>query len=53
MNNKEKILTQVKNKKIIIWGARMTGLGAHRFFASKNIKTEFFIDLISSVIKIV
>ena len=44
MNNKEKILAQLNNKKIIIWGARMTGLGAHRFLASRNIKTEFFID---------
>jgi MoaA/NifB/PqqE/SkfB family radical SAM enzyme len=44
VNNKEKILSQLNNKKIIIWGARMTGLGAHRFLASRNIKTEFFID---------
>ncbi|PRY98666.1 MoaA/NifB/PqqE/SkfB family radical SAM enzyme [Jezberella montanilacus] len=44
MSNKHQILPKLKNKKVIIWGARMTGIGAHRFLAAHNIPIEFFID---------
>ena len=42
--NKSQIAEQIKNKNLFIWGARMTGLGAKRFFESRNISVKGFID---------
>jgi MoaA/NifB/PqqE/SkfB family radical SAM enzyme len=42
--NKTKIAESVKSKDLFIWGARMTGLGAKRFFESNGIKVKGFID---------
>jgi len=42
--NKAQIAEQIKNKNLFIWGARMTGLGAKRFFESRNISVNGFID---------
>jgi MoaA/NifB/PqqE/SkfB family radical SAM enzyme len=44
MANKNYILTQVQQKAIFIWGARMTGLGALRFLRSNGINPVSFID---------
>jgi MoaA/NifB/PqqE/SkfB family radical SAM enzyme len=42
--NKAQIVEQIKNHNLFIWGARMTGLGAKRFFESNNITVKGFID---------
>lgn len=42
--NKSHIAEQIKHKNLFIWGARMTGLGAKRFFESSSISVKGFID---------
>ena len=42
--NKKQIAEQIKHKNIFIWGARMTGLGAKRFFEAHNMSVKGFID---------
>jgi MoaA/NifB/PqqE/SkfB family radical SAM enzyme len=42
--NREKIFNSLADKKILIWGARMTGIGALRQLREKKIKVINFID---------
>jgi MoaA/NifB/PqqE/SkfB family radical SAM enzyme len=42
--NREKILNSLANKKVLIWGARMTGIGALRQLNKINITVLNFID---------
>ena len=42
--NREKIFNSLANKKVLIWGARMTGIGALRQLNKKNITVLNFID---------
>ena len=42
--NREKIFNSLADKKILIWGARMTGIGALRQLRKKKIKVINFID---------
>jgi len=42
--NREKIFNSLIDKKILIWGARMTGIGALRQLKKKKIKVINFID---------
>ena len=42
--NREKIFNYLADKKILIWGARMTGIGALRQLRKKKIKVINFID---------
>jgi MoaA/NifB/PqqE/SkfB family radical SAM enzyme len=42
--NREKIFNSLANKKVLIWGARMTGIGALRQLNKKNITVINFID---------
>ena len=42
--NREKILNSLANKKVFIWGARMTGIGALRQLNKRQIKVLNFID---------
>ena len=44
MRNKEEILKLILNKKVLIWGARMTGIGALRKLKEKNIDVLGFVD---------
>jgi uncharacterized Fe-S cluster-containing radical SAM superfamily protein len=44
LNNKTITLSQLKNKDVFIWGARMTGLGALRFLRKHSINVVGFID---------
>ena len=45
MNNiNSHILEKLDKKDIMIWGARMTGLGAHRFLKKHNVNVLSFID---------
>jgi MoaA/NifB/PqqE/SkfB family radical SAM enzyme len=43
-NNRKKIFEFVSNKKVIIWGARMTGIGALRKLKEQNIEVLNFVD---------
>jgi len=42
--NREKIFNSLANKKVLIWGARMTGIGALRQLNKKKITVLNFID---------
>jgi MoaA/NifB/PqqE/SkfB family radical SAM enzyme len=42
--NREKIFNSLTNKKVLIWGARMTGIGALRQLNKKKITVLNFID---------
>jgi MoaA/NifB/PqqE/SkfB family radical SAM enzyme len=42
--NREKIINSLTDKNVIIWGARMTGIGALRHLIKKKIKVLNFID---------
>lgn len=42
--NVAKLLPQISGNKVVIWGARMTGLGAFRKLQSLGISTSCFID---------
>lgn len=42
--SKKEILKKCESSDIYIWGARMTGLGAKRFFESHSLKIKGFID---------
>ncbi len=44
MENRGEIFKFISNKKILIWGARMTGIGAMRQFKKNNITILGFID---------
>ncbi|MDP3705981.1 MAG: radical SAM protein [Legionellaceae bacterium] len=44
MKNRTAILSAIASKNIVIWGARMTGLGAFRRARSRNINVVGFID---------
>ena len=44
MASREKLLKDIEGKDILIWGARMTGLGALRFLKSKGKNPYCFID---------
>ncbi len=44
MSNREDLLKKIGNKDIMIWGSRMTGLGALRFLRFKGKKPYCFID---------
>ena len=44
MASREKLLKDIDGKDILIWGARMTGLGALRFLKSKGKNPYCFID---------
>tara|TARA_B100001093_G_scaffold493829_1_gene536443 strand:- start:1167 stop:2510 length:1344 start_codon:yes stop_codon:yes gene_type:complete len=43
-NSRKKIFEFVSNKKVIIWGARMTGIGALRQLKEQNIEILNFVD---------
>ena len=42
--NREKIINSLTDKNVLIWGARMTGIGALRHLKNKKIKVLNFID---------
>ena len=42
--NREKIINSLTDKNVMIWGARMTGIGALRHLIKKKIKVLNFID---------
>lgn len=44
MKNRLQLYSELKNKDVLIWGARMTGLGAYRKLNCNNIKIKGFID---------
>ena len=44
MKNKAEIIRELTGKNVLIWGARMTGLGAFRVLRSNNIQILGFID---------
>ena len=44
MSSREKLIKDIGNKDVMIWGARMTGLGALRFLKSKGKDAYCFID---------
>ena len=44
MSDREKIFAALKNKKILIWGARMTGIGAFRQLKQNNLNIYGFVD---------
>ena len=44
MSKRDQILKSLEGKKIIIWGARMTGLGALRKLKEKGLNVHCFID---------
>ena len=44
LKNRKKLFDLISDKKIIIWGARMTGIGALRQLKEKNIEVLSFID---------
>ena len=41
---RKNLLDRLLNKKVLIWGARMTGIGALRQLKTKNINVIGFID---------
>jgi pyruvate-formate lyase-activating enzyme len=43
-SNRKEIFEFVSNKKVLIWGARMTGIGALRKLKEKNIEILNFVD---------
>jgi FlaA1/EpsC-like NDP-sugar epimerase len=43
-NDRKKIIAQLLDKEVLIWGARMTGLGALRKLKAAGIKVIGFID---------
>ena len=44
MENRDKVLKFVSNKKVLLWGARMTGIGALRQLKNNNIDVLGFVD---------
>jgi len=44
MRNKKTTIDKLRNKSVLIWGARMTGLGALRLLKQQNISVVGFID---------
>ncbi len=44
LKNRKELFDLISDKKIIIWGARMTGIGALRQLKEKNIEVLSFID---------
>jgi len=44
LKNKKELFNFISNKEVIIWGARMTGIGALRQLKKKNIKVINFVD---------
>ena len=44
MKNRKEIFNFVSNKKVLIWGARMTGIGAFRQLKEKKVDILGFID---------
>ena len=44
LKNRKELFDLISDKKIIIWGARMTGIGALRQLKKKNIEVLSFID---------
>ena len=44
MGNKADIFKLISNKKVLIWGARMTGIGALRQLKNNNIDVLGFVD---------
>ena len=44
MENRDKVLKFVSNKKVLIWGARMTGIGALRQLKEKKVNILGFVD---------
>ena len=51
--NREKIFNSLADKKILIWGARMTGIGALRKLRKKKIKVINFIKKINYIIRMI
>jgi MoaA/NifB/PqqE/SkfB family radical SAM enzyme len=44
LENRDKVLKFVSNKKVLLWGARMTGIGALRQLKNNNIDVLGFVD---------
>jgi len=44
LENRDKVLKFVSNKKVLIWGARMTGIGALRQLKEKKVNILGFVD---------
>jgi pyruvate-formate lyase-activating enzyme len=44
MINRNALIDKIKHKQVVIWGARMTGIGALRQLLKKNINVVSFID---------
>lgn len=44
MNSKQEIIGRLKGKNVLIWGARMTGLGAYRALLNRDVSVVGFID---------
>ena len=42
--NKDNLLTNLKDKTVVIWGARMTGIGFLRFANKHNLNVIGFVD---------
>ena len=44
MDNRKEIFKFISNKKVLIWGARMTGIGAMRQLKEKKVNILGFVD---------
>ena len=42
--NKDSLITNLKDRPVAIWGARMTGIGFYRFAQKNNLNVVSFVD---------